>query len=300
MWIHLVASSLRGTRPLARFERCAWLWARLQHTFPDALDCVLMSNGVHLVEESAGCSKSRSKLTGVLRGFTRRYGAGQRIWEAVPAPALVADRLHRRRTSRYVPLNPSRAKLVADPLEWLWSTYRDVMGSTVKPWVTAKRLARAHGRSSHDFRRELHAYVSSDPSVAVAGTPAPIAASSATVSRFSLWRIQLAAAAAHRVQTADVCQLCQPRRLFVALARDQGWPTRWIADACGMSMQNARRVFVPAQVLRAGRLCLNDDRLLQAVSVQIRPDGEHFDALSPVGLENVLVAANSSLSLAGS
>ena len=273
MWVHLVARSLAGMRPLSTFDRCAWLWARLQHTFPNAIDCILMPNGAHLVEKSIDATRSRSKLRGVLRGFTRRYGAGQRIWEAVPAPVTVPDCLHRRRTSRYVALNPSRAKLGADPLEWLWSTYRDIMGATASQWVTADRLARALEHSRYDFRRAWHAYVSGDPTVAVAGTPAPTAAPSSSVARFSLQRIQLAAAAAYRVPPTDLPHLCQPRRLFVALARDQAWPTRCIVEACGISMQNARRIRVPAEVLRAGQLCLADTRLLKAVNTPTR-DGD--------------------------
>jgi hypothetical protein len=266
MWTHLVTRSYAPLLPLRRFERCAWLWGRLRRSFPSALDVILMPDGVHLVVETDDPEAARHELRVVLRGFTRRYRKGPRLFEPVPEPRRVPNRLHQQRTSRYVPLNPCRDGRARDPLEWLWSSYRDVMGATVDPWVTAERLARAHSRPRRGFEQWLHRYVSSDPDVAVEGTPIPLPAPPTAIARFPLERIQLASAAATRVLASTVPQRRQPRRLFIALARDQGWPNAVIAKASGMSIQNVRRVSVPKQALAAARLCLNDDRLLFAVN----------------------------------
>ena len=73
---------------------------------------------------------------------------------------------------RYTVLNPSRAGIVDDPLSWPWSTHRDVVGAIADPWVTAERLGAALG-SRMASAQDIHAYVSGDPSVAIAGTPFP-------------------------------------------------------------------------------------------------------------------------------
>jgi hypothetical protein len=61
-----------------------------------------------------------------------------------------------------VHLNPSRSSLVTDPLVWPFSTHRDACGLAV-PGVVPRE---------HDVER-FHRYVSSDPRVAVNGTPLP-------------------------------------------------------------------------------------------------------------------------------
>jgi hypothetical protein len=261
MWLHLVARSFPRWRPLTGFEPCAWLWERLRRSFPSVLSCVLMPDGLHLVVRCDKPADAHHRLVAVLRGFTRRYGNGQRLFEPVPKPALVPNRLHQWRTSRYVPLNPSRAGYVKDPLAWLWSTYRDVLGATADPWVTAEQLALAHDRCRHGFEAVFHGYVSGDPTVALAGTPLPLPAAPTKLSRFPLEQILLASAATHRVQASTVLHQRQPRRLFVALARDQGWATPVIADACGLTMQGVRRISVAPGALAGARLCLGDDRL---------------------------------------
>jgi hypothetical protein len=265
MLLHAVARSYPRLLPLRDFEPCSWLWKRTRSAFPTARDVVLMPNGMHLVLPAADPSRVQRDLTGVLRGFTRRYGRSQRLFEPVPLPTVVPDALHSWRTSRYVPLNPCRAEYVRDPLEWLWSTYRDVLGATVDPWVTAAELADAHGRSRCGFEETFHRYVSGDPTVAVEGTPLPQPAVTTRLACYPLQRIQLASSAAHRVLASELFRHCQPRRLFVALARDQGWPHAVIANACGLSLRSVRRVEISSAALAAGRLCLGDDRLLSAV-----------------------------------
>jgi hypothetical protein len=224
-----------------------------------------MPNGVHLGVDSPDRDGARLVMAHTLRGFTKRYGRGQRLFEPVPLPDVVPDALHQWRTSRYVPLNPCRKNYVRDPLEWLWSSYRDVMGAVAEPWVTAATLARLHGRPRQGFEAVFHGYVSADPDVSIDGTPVPEPVHSTALACFPLRRIQLAAGAAFRVRGSMVFGHRRARRLFVALARDQGWPNRPIAAASSMSERNVRRIVVASSALAAGRLCVADDRLLLAV-----------------------------------
>jgi hypothetical protein len=123
------------------------------------------------------------------------------------------------------------------------------------------------------FEEGYHGYVSADPTVAVEGTPLPRPAAAATLCRFPLQRIVLAAAAAFRVTPADALRSCQPRRLFAALALDQGWPASAVAACCKLTAAAVRRVTVSSETLAAGRLCVNDERLLTAVSAVAEPGG---------------------------
>ncbi len=82
----------------------------------------------------------------------------------VPAapPTRISDKVHARRTARYIYLNPCREGLAACPLEWPLSTYRDRVGLSIRPLIDMIPQPERH-----------HAYVSGDPDAAVAGTPFP-------------------------------------------------------------------------------------------------------------------------------
>jgi hypothetical protein len=53
-----------------------------------------------------------------------------------PCASTAAAKRKLARQVRYIVLNPCRDRIVGDPLSWMWSTQRDVMGATVQPWVT--------------------------------------------------------------------------------------------------------------------------------------------------------------------
>src|SRR5208283_2925907 len=85
----------------------------------------------------------------------------------------IPDFHHLKRQIRYVHLNPCRSRLVRDPMEWEWSTHRDVLGAVGEAWVDLPQLHRIWGARDDEFRRIFHAYVSGDPSALVEGTPLP-------------------------------------------------------------------------------------------------------------------------------
>jgi hypothetical protein len=235
--------------------------------FPEALAAVLMATHLHLITAWSSSRAAQRRLVKVLSGCARRRSAveGRIAWEQVPLPDEIPNAHHLARQVRYVVLNPSRARLVDDPLRWLWSTHRDVMGAVAQPWVTADRLAAAMKRSADGYSADLHRYVSSDPSVNVAGTPPPVAAERRTSPVESLERIAEATAATLRVEPNAVKVRGEARLLLVQLAHARGWrDTRALADACDTSVRTVQRLIVspPGPSLAAGLLCLGDDRLL--------------------------------------
>jgi hypothetical protein len=208
--------------------------------------------------------------------FQRRLGLRRPLWEPVSRIDVIDDPKMLARTVRYVALNPCRAKLASDPLEWLWSTHRDVVGAVADPWVTAESLAGALDRHEKGFVERFHAYVSGDPSVAVAGTHMPGPARAQPVPLEPLERIAAAAVAATRGTFADLERKGVTRRLFVLLARHQGWrDTSLIASMCNMTPRAVRYIALvkdPA-LLAAGAMCLGDERLLRASGDPMRRAG---------------------------
>jgi hypothetical protein len=269
MYLHLTAR-VRGVC-LTDFRIAPVLWGGLRRAFPDALASLVMPNHPHLIAGASDEMAPRRRLAAVLSGVTRycrnQPDLGTPTWEVAPVGPPIADRQHLERDIRYVLLNPCRAGLVVDPLEWLWSTHRDVMGAVVDPWVTASRLAAALGRRRNGFAAELHRYVSSDPSVRVEGTPPPTPAVPAAPPRVGLAQVRAAALAATRAAPAELGRRSLTRRLLIQLAAAYGWRRpQALSRLCGVARQTIHRLLdtrlAPA-VMDPAALCLGDERLLR-------------------------------------
>jgi hypothetical protein len=117
----------------------------------------------------------------------------------------------------------------------------------------------------------VHRYVSSDSSVAVDGTPAPVGMQSSAFPAIAIEVIRRAALSATPWSLPAL-----RRRLIVELAADQGWrDARVVAEAAGFSPRSARRLLAEASeapMARAVRLCLADPRLLLPTAL-LRPVG---------------------------
>ncbi len=261
-WIHLVART-RGQRILSEWEAASRAWSLLRHAFPRALAACLMPNHLHLIGPGDDPERDRRSVSRVL--VTLMSGRGPGHWEPVPVPAVVPDLRHLRRQVRYVALNPCRDGLCRDPLEWPWSTHRDVMGAVVDPWLTADSLAAAFGERATGFRSRLQTYVSADPSVSTRGTSVPSPAEASEFPEYGLSRIAEAVAAARRERVAETLGSVAGRRLFVSLARRQGLSDAiLLARFVRVTAKSIRRVPRDApDGLEAAALCLGDGRLLR-------------------------------------
>lgn len=238
------------------------VWDGLRRAFPVVLAALIMPEHLHLLIEAMEEARERERLRRAIARAT--FGRGERVWEMVEPARVVPDWLHRKRTVRYILLNPSRRGLVRDPAEWTWSTYRDVMGAAVDPWVSAEVLAPRMRWQATGFEPRFHSYVSSDPSVAVAGTAPPRAAPPAVIPEQALDDLVAATAAAMRRPVDAITRRGPARQLFVGLAGRQGWGrSDVIADRCGVSPSTVRRIWARGQVpgLEAASLCLGDARL---------------------------------------
>ncbi len=132
---------------------------------------VLMSNHFHLYLRtpqpnlSAGMHDLNS---GYASYFNRRYGRCGALLQGRFKAVLVEDESHALELSRYVHLNPVRARLVERPDEYGWSSYRDYLGSRQAPawldWETVLgELAKDRSRARRAYRRFVEAGGSQSP-----------------------------------------------------------------------------------------------------------------------------------------
>lgn len=247
---------------LVREDVGNWLWTRLQHAFPGALGATLMPNHLHLCAPARAESAARKRLGAVISALrrSRNPGAANR-WGRVSSRGFITKARELARHLRYISLNPSRARLVACPLAWRWSTHRDVMGAVIDPWVTPQRLSDVLNLSAEEFAEAFHNYVSSDPSTDVAGTPPPTPHLGHALT-YSPAQAMLAAIASVRGAPDAVQRPGAARRIFLAFAQRASWRTSTIAHLCNISPQRIRgylreKLVIPAAALR----CLGDPRL---------------------------------------
>jgi hypothetical protein len=282
MIVHLTARTSGGVPALSALALAAWLWDALRRGFPDAFAAVLMPTHCHVVAVVPSANLARVRLARILGAANRRCrppGAGPVRWEPVPAPTVVAGRQKLARDVRYVVMNPCRARLVRDPLEWQWTTHRDVLGAVADPWVTASKLARALEQPVDGFGGAFHRYVSGDPSCDARGTLPPRAAPAVEYSTYPLQRLAAAALAATRATPGALRERSPARAAFVLLAARQGWnDAEELARRCAVTRGAIYRLWQrdePA-LIAAASLCLGDDRLvkpwLAAAGVVNRPN----------------------------
>jgi len=266
-FVHLVAHVRRGGPSLWDLELGMRLWGCLRRAFPDALAVTVMPDHLHVILLVRNVEAAVRRLRLALGGFA--WGRGP-IWEAVPPPRILPNVHKLRLDIRYVALNPCRRHYVSDPLEWPWSTHRDLMGCAAAPWIRPERLAPLVQRPLAGFREQWHGYVSRDKDVSRDGTPAPRPAPGSRMPAIPVGELVRATASAYRVLPVALQKRGAPRDLFLGLARHQGWrPGRALAIPLGVSTRATRRI--PAtteQNLRAGARCLGDTRLVRWLDTQ--------------------------------
>ncbi len=263
-----------GLPSLAEAPFAPWLWASLRRVFPDAIAACLMPDHFHVLAPPS--ARSDIALARAVGRFAAVFEVGS-AFRPLEAPSLVAPQ-KLATVVRYVALNPCRptrrhGPLCADPLEWAWSTYRDVIGAIIDPWVDARRLANVLDDRRPDFVARLHGYVTRDSAVDVAGTPQAAAESTGPIARVPLARVIDAVAAATRRDPESACRACNARRLFVHTAHRYGWRDRTeLATALECSTRTISRCThdpVDETALQAVALCLGDERLRRFTSKSV-------------------------------
>ncbi|WP_299734761.1 transposase [uncultured Endozoicomonas sp.] len=109
----------------------------------------LMTNHYHLMVETpdANLSKGMRQLNGVYTvRFNRKYGRVGHLFQGRYKAILVDKDAYLMELSRYVVLNPVRAKMVKSPDEWPWSSYCYTTGLFDSPgWLATDATLRYFG-----------------------------------------------------------------------------------------------------------------------------------------------------------
>ena len=155
-----------------RRRRLEWLERTVQtygwrlHAF------TLMSNHEHLFVEtpepnlSAGMHLLNASYTGY---FNLRHRRAGHLFQGRFKAQLIEEEGHYLELSRYLHLNPVRAKLVRRPEQWPWSSYRGyARAAAALDWVTYRRVLEEFGKKQPEARRRYVRFV-----LAGVGEPPP-------------------------------------------------------------------------------------------------------------------------------
>lgn len=87
----------------------------------------LMSNHIHLLIESGEKGSISKIMQGLTLAHTRyfniRYKSSGHVWQGRFKSPIVGEDSYLLEVSRYIELNPVRAKIVKDPKDYPWSSY---------------------------------------------------------------------------------------------------------------------------------------------------------------------------------
>jgi len=144
-------------------RRCEWL-ARTVEVYDWRLHAFcLMRNHEHLFVEtpepnlSAGMQHLNGSYTSY---FNRRHRRVGHLFQGRFKAQLIDNEGYYWAISRYIHLNPVRARLVERPEEWAWSSYRGYHRASIQlPWVTYNRVLREFGRNADEARRAYRRFV---------------------------------------------------------------------------------------------------------------------------------------------
>jgi hypothetical protein len=264
--LHLVAKLHSDRVDLRSMNTAPTVWRLLRRRFPSVFAVKLMPDHLHMLTPPLEPGLARAALANVCGRIQAVVGLDAGAWRRVPEPHVITKLGELRRNIRYVFLNECRAGLARDPLQALWSTYREMFDAVIAPWVDLDAVVRALSIRSTRALAWIHQFVSGDPHVCVEGTPLPEPALLGPMASAPLADIARAAAAATRTSPMLIRKRTPTRKLFIWLARAAGWrQTTLLAEVCGVTPDAIRRIARaedPRAVACAAR-CLGDPRLLE-------------------------------------
>lgn len=171
--LHLVARTQVGCRPFHSRESSAALWCAFRRAFPTIHAAVIMPNHLHII--TPNIPRARWHLGIAMRSVSRTLGPEIVRWEPAPHPDGIGDEIKLATAIRYVHLNPVRARLVNDPLEWEWSTLREILGARLdRAWLDFSTLAKIHRVTPAALQAKLLSFTANDAFCAPSAARLPI------------------------------------------------------------------------------------------------------------------------------
>jgi REP element-mobilizing transposase RayT len=123
----------------------------------------LMGNHYHLLLEtaSANLSQGMRELNGIYsQYFNRRHELVGHVFQGRYKSILVQKESYLLELARYIVLNPVRAKVVAMPGDWPWSSYRLMIGTVAPPpWLNTDWILGVFSPNRVDAHEAYRAFV---------------------------------------------------------------------------------------------------------------------------------------------
>ncbi|WP_260955544.1 transposase [Pseudomonas citri] len=125
----------------------------------------LMTNHVHLLlapgESTAGLGQLMKALAARATRYRNRLeGRSGTLWESRYKSSVVHSDSYLLACSRYIEMNPVRARMVADIADYAWSSYRSRVGDGAgRCWLDADPCFLALGDTSMERRRRYEEFV---------------------------------------------------------------------------------------------------------------------------------------------
>jgi len=125
----------------------------------------LMTNHVHLIMVPGDRVENISRLMRVVaarqtRRINKLESRSGTLWEGRFKASLIDSDAYLLACYRYVDLNPVRAAIVADPIEYPWSSYRSHADPAGDDWLDKSPTYQSLGHSGHERARAYRAFVS--------------------------------------------------------------------------------------------------------------------------------------------
>lgn len=132
-----------------------------------------MTNHFHLLVETIDGNLSRGMQQlngGYTQRINRRHSLVGHLFQGRYTAILVQKESYLLELSRYVILNPIRARMVESLEEWQWSSYRSIMGLAPAPsWLDTDWLLSRFGTETEEARRRYYQFIKAGK-----GLPSPI------------------------------------------------------------------------------------------------------------------------------
>jgi len=166
--VYHVTSRGNERQKIVRDDKDRWVFLRV---LAEALEehrvllhaWVLMDNHFHLVVETP--EKNLPTFMAHLNGlytqkFNIRYHRSGHLYQGRYKAIHVDKNGYLKELSRYVVLNPVRAKMVEHPKQWSWSSYQATAGIEKAPeWLTTDWLLGQFGRREAEAKKAYRAFV---------------------------------------------------------------------------------------------------------------------------------------------
>jgi len=148
---------------LSRLAEAQERWGVVVHGY------CLMTNHYHLEIESpeGPLSKPVQWLNQTHASYVNRTaGRDGHLFQGRFKSVVVEADAHLHELTRYVHLNPVRARMVKHPADYRWSSYRDYLGlRRVPPWLSTVETLKRFGKTRHQQRERYRQFVEEPPEV---------------------------------------------------------------------------------------------------------------------------------------